>query len=398
MQKIGVFAACLAVVCLVVSGCASTSTTGGRAQDIETARDTGSLDAFINGQMANARFPGLAACVVKNGKVVFSRAYGMADIEQQRPATPFTLFLLGSVAKTVTAAAVMHLQDQGRINLDEDINAYLPFAVRNPRFPAAAITPRMLLAHTSSIRDEEVIYGYLYTAESGGGDSPIALDVFIENYLSPGGDWYDPDQSFYADAPGTQGRYSNVGYALAGYLVEVVSGLPFNVYCQEHLFRPLGMSGASWFMRGLDPANVAMPYQYLQGIGHLPQGHYGYPTYPDGQLRVSVTQFGHFLAMMMSGGEYNGTRVLSRASVDEMMRVQYPEIWRDMGLGWWFGQVGGRAALGADGGDKGVCTTAFILADRSVAVAVFANGERTSLGERAMFAIQERLLAEAKNL
>ncbi|MFP4500901.1 MAG: serine hydrolase domain-containing protein [Candidatus Hydrogenedentota bacterium] len=382
----------LIVTAIGIAGCAGTST-----PDLEPAAPGRSdLGAFLREQMEEGRFPGMAVSIVKKGDVVFAEGYGKANIEDDEPATPFTLFMLGSVAKPVTATAVMQLHERGELELDEDINSYLPVSVKNPQHPGTAITPRMLLTHTSSIRDEKVIYDYLYTTDSEGGDSPITLDTFLKNYLLQDGEWYDAGQSFYRHAPGEKYNHSNVGYALAGYLVQVVSGTPFNEYCREHIFEPLGMDSTAWFLRNVDEANVAMPYQFRADIGHLPYGHYGYPTYPDGQLRTSATQFGRFLAMFLNEGTLEGARVLNRESVEEMVQVQFPEVHEEAALGWWFGVVGGQRALGVDGADKGVCTSAFFMPARNVGVIVLTNGDRTAVGERAMFAIQERLIEAAK--
>jgi CubicO group peptidase (beta-lactamase class C family) len=387
---------------LASAGCASTGREDrARPQDdgpeLRASKvEAGDIDAFIQDQMGPAKFPSLAACIVKDGEVAWAKAYGTANFETTAAATPFTFYLTSSLSKPVTAAVVLKAQEQGLIDLDADVSNYFPYPLRNPHHPQMPITARMLLTHTSSIRDEEVIYHYLYTVETTGGDSDIGLDVFLENYLRPEGEWFAKDQSFYPFAPGAESRFSNIGYALAGLLVEQVSGMPFHAYARQHLLEPLGMGESAWFLRDLQPEIIAMPYQFRANLGQLPYGHYGFPTYPDGQLRTSVMQYGNFLAMILSDGVFRGKQVLSPESVAQMKRVQLPGIADDVALGWWFGTVGGLPALGVDGSDKGVYNTAFIMVDGSTAIAVFTNGERTAIGEKAMFAIQERLLMMAQ--
>src|SRR5262249_10292143 len=135
-------------------------------------------------QLQTLDVPGLAAGIVKNGRLVCASAVGMANIEENRPATPDTLFLIASVSKTLAATAPMQLHDQGKFGLDDDINNYLPFRVVVPAAPTAPITFRQLLTHTSSISDNtdyincplSCDYGSTISAfVTRGADSPISL-------------------------------------------------------------------------------------------------------------------------------------------------------------------------------------------------------------------------------
>ena len=111
------------------------------------------LDRFILDGMKGAKVPGLAAAVVKDGNIIWTGAYGWANIENKTPVTNETLFQVASVSKPVTAFAIMQLVEQGLLTLDADINEVLPFPVRNPRHPKVPITLKHLLTHTSGIRD-----------------------------------------------------------------------------------------------------------------------------------------------------------------------------------------------------------------------------------------------------
>ena len=116
------------------------------------------LDDFIIQEMSVRHLMGLAACIIKGGQVAWAKGYGWANLAKKQPFSPDTLMNIASVSKTVTATAVMQLWEDGRVGLDNDINAYLPFKVRNPRHPDDKITVRQLLTHTSSIGDSPV-YG-----------------------------------------------------------------------------------------------------------------------------------------------------------------------------------------------------------------------------------------------
>jgi CubicO group peptidase (beta-lactamase class C family) len=145
------------------------------------------IDSFITATMDTFHIPGLSACIVRDGEIIWKDAYGYADIDNNRQVTNSTLFKLASVSKPFTGTALMQLWDNGLFDLDEDINNHLPISVRNPYHPDNPITFRMLLTHTSSIVDNWTILTPLIT---WGADSPIPLDSFLTNYLVPGGVYY----------------------------------------------------------------------------------------------------------------------------------------------------------------------------------------------------------------
>ncbi|MGB2906344.1 MAG: serine hydrolase domain-containing protein, partial [Candidatus Aminicenantaceae bacterium] len=177
------------------------------------------LDDFIEKHMDSRFIPGLGVCLIKAGAVARIKGFGWADIENEIPYDPEqTLQNIGSVSKTFTATAVMQLWEQGRFKLDDDVNSYLSFKVKNPRFPEASITFRQLLTHRSSIKDGPS-YGESYAC----GDPQVTLKTWIEQYFTPGGETYDADENFHVWKPGQEGKlpaqprpYSNVGFGLLG--------------------------------------------------------------------------------------------------------------------------------------------------------------------------------------
>ena len=135
-----------------VSCTAMTVVAGARSS---AAADPGNvLDAFIEAEMKAQKIPGLAACIVKSGRIVWSKGYGWSDIKKQLAMDPNrTVQNIGSISKTVTATAAMQLWEKGKFELDDDINHYLPFPVRNPLHADKLISFRSLLTHRSSIAD-----------------------------------------------------------------------------------------------------------------------------------------------------------------------------------------------------------------------------------------------------
>jgi len=325
-----------------------------RAAESHILYEPTGLDSFISAKMNQYHFPGLQACIVKDDKIIWKGAYGYADIAQNRLVTDSTLFYIASVAKPVTATAIMQLWEQGLFELDDDINNYLPFQVRNPIHPNVPITFRMLLTHTSSIHDN---YSQVFVPLFVWGiDSPVPLDSFLVNYLVPGGVYY-LSSNYNSVTPGTQWEYSNAGATLIGYLVERISINSFEQYCQDSIFVPLGMNEASWFQANLDTNNIAMPYDYSGN----PYGHRGSPTYPAGQLRTSAIQLSRFLRAFIKTGQFENTRILDSATVALMTTVQYPSINPLQGLIWFTPEndlpyVGKRIGVGHDGGSQGAST------------------------------------------
>jgi CubicO group peptidase (beta-lactamase class C family) len=325
--------------------------------------------------------PGLAAAIVKNGRIVCTAAAGMADIGQQMPVTPNTLFLIASVSKTIVATALMQLYDQEEFRLDDDVNDYLPFKVFIPAAPAAPITFRQLLTHTASIKDNTKYincpgscpYGSSLGAfVTRGADSPISLADFTEGYLTPGGAYYDPSANFQPSAPGTTNEYSNMGIVLAGYLVERISGMPFDRYCRDRIFTPLGMEKTSWRLAGIDRSLLAMPYD-KSSSGYVPYGQFGEPDYPDGMLRTSVSELASFLIAYTQGGRNNGRQILKTSTVREMLRRQTP-LDPAQGLAWVSQSVDGRTVWGHDGADNGAGANMWFDPSRDEGVILMTNG------------------------
>jgi CubicO group peptidase (beta-lactamase class C family) len=335
----------------------------------------------LTSQLQTLNVPGLAAAVIKNGRVVCTAVAGMADIEQKKRVTPDTLFLIASVSKTITATALMQLYDERKFQLDDDINKYLPFRVRIPASPGSPITFRQLLNHTSSIKDNTTYincpgtcaYGSTLTSTvTRGADSPISLADLTREYLTPGGAYYDQTKNFEPGPPGTKSEYSNMGIVLAGYLVEVISGMSFDQYCRDNIFLPLGMRKTSWRLAGIDQSILAVPYDKTSS-GYVPYGQYGEPDYPDGMLRTSANELAYFIIAYMQGGRYRGQRILKSRTVREMLKAQ-TSLDSSQGLAWSSQSIDGRTVWGHDGDDNGAGTKMWLDPANKVGVILMTNG------------------------
>ena len=335
--------------------------------------------------LGKLKVPGLAAAVVKDGRIVCTAGAGMADIERRRSVSEDTIFLIASVSKTVTATALMQLHERGAFQLDDDINPHLPFDIDHPGSARPPISFRQLLTHTASIRDNDK---FIDGAVTMGADSPISLGSLTRGYLAANGPFYDPKKNFEGVAPGTKNRYSNMGITLAGYLVEVISGTTFDAYCRAHIFAPLGMTRTSWRLAEVDLSLLAVPYDRTSS-GFVAYEQYGEPNYPDGMLRTSVVELGKFLIAIMQGGTYNDTQILRSDTVEEMLKRQ-TKLDKSQGLVWFKEKIAGRTVWGHDGSDDGASATMWFDRKRNQGVILMANGEWKR--ENKLF---ERLFAEA---
>lgn len=352
---------------------------GGAAlsQTVRSPAEEEDLDAYIRRQMRVAYLPSLSTEVVSGTEVIRSRAYGWANIEGGLRATSDTPYILASTSKTVICAAVMQLWEAGSVDIDGDVNTYLPFEVRNPNHPNARITPRMLLLHTSSIVDRW-IWGTMKDPSDYGwtqGDSPVSLHDVLAAYLVPGGDLYDAAGNFSETRPGNLFNYSSLGADLAAYVVECVSGTPFGEFCTDNLFTPLGMSETGYHLADLTTTDLAMPYRRdTDGEGYTAYYHYGMPDYPCCMLRTSATSLSRWLRCHMNLGELDGVRILKRATVKEIFRPQVVDSWGgDQALIWYYEEQDGEVRLGHGGMNYGVYVSMGFAPDRDVGVIMLGN-------------------------
>jgi CubicO group peptidase (beta-lactamase class C family) len=308
--------------------------------------------------------------VIKDQNIIYSGASGKANIEQNLDATTDTAFLIASISKTVTTVAAMQLVEKGQLNLDANINIYLPFAISNPNFATKAITCRQLMTHTSSIVDtqfDKISDGLL----SSGADSPIPLSDLIQQLYQPNGSLYST-MTFAKKAPGTEFSYSNFGMTLLGYIVERISNQPFDQYCQQNIFRPLGMNHTTWRLAQASTRPLAVPYSLFD----VSYTNYTFADYPDGGLFTSVNDLSIFMRAMMNGGLFNGKRILAANTVSQMLRIAFPKIKgaENQGLGFnRYTLPTGEVVWGHAGGDIGVNTFMYFNLENKVGAISFLN-------------------------
>ncbi|GGC60915.1 serine hydrolase domain-containing protein [Undibacterium terreum] len=309
------------------------------------------LDQQLQSIVTDQRKPlaSLSALAIRGGAIVYQQSFGYRTIDvtggsHSVPADSSTLYRVASVSKLVASIGVLRLVDQGKLDLDADIGNYLGFAVRNPHFPDMPITVRMLLTHTSSLRDE------------GGYSFPV--DVSLRDVLRPEGLQYGKGLQWAASsadadrAPGRYFEYCNLNWGVLGSIAEAVSGQRFDRYMQQAVLAPLKIAGSYnpeeltqeeisrlavlYRKQGTDEVwNTAGPWvvQTDDYQGKLPARRQGLEHYipgsnatlfsPQGGLRISTGGLARLMLMLMNGGELEGVHVLKRQTVDAMLSEQW---------------------------------------------------------------------------
>ncbi len=266
--------------------------------------DATRLDGLFAGLMETHHIPGAVLVVVEDGRVVVSKGYGVADLETRSPVDPqTTLFRVASISKLFVATAVMQQVELGRLDLDADVNGYLESFQLEPSY-AEPVTLRRLLTHTGGFDDR-----FLRTAEP------------LERAPTPLGEYLARDMPPRVMPPGKNISYSNHGYALAGYLVERVSGVPFAEYVRREILAPLGMDRSSFGIPTPLPASLAQPYVW-RGGRHHELGYDRLLDYPAGDLVTCGGDLARFLLAHLDGGRLGAARILPEARVAEMHRQQ----------------------------------------------------------------------------
>lgn len=335
------------------------------------------VDAWLDGYMpyalARGDIAGAVVVVVKDGQVLTQRGYGFSDVEKRTPVSPeTTLFRPGSVSKLFTWTAVMQLVEQGKIDLDKDINAYLDFKI-TPR-NGKPITMRNVMTHTTGF--EETVRHLIH--DNGG--KVISLEDYVKNDV--------PNQAFDA---GTTPAYSNYATALAGYVVQRQSGMSFDDYLDQHIFKPLNMQHSS-FRQPLPKSLEPLMSKGYKGASGKPEKFEIVDPAPAGSLSASGADMGKFMIAHLN----NGAGLMKPETAKLMHEYRYDVIpgLNRMALGFYEQGINGHRGL-AHGGD----TTLFhsdltIFVDDNIGLFVSVN---SSGSEGAPRALRERLFDEFGN-
>ncbi len=323
------------------------------------------IDAIFR-PVVNDEAPGMAVGVIRDGKLVFAKGYGVADLEKKTPITPDTDFRLASMTKQFTAMSIMLLVHDGKLHYDDTLGKIFP------EFPeyGRAITVRELLNHTSGLKD----YGDIYEKQVGEktpmDQVPQLHDRDVLKLME--------EQTATSFPPGTKWEYSNSGYAVLAMVIQKVSGEPYQDFVRERIFKPLGMNKTVAFVKGVNEVpNRAFGYNKDKASGKFVFGDQS-PTSAvlgDGGIYTSIKE----MAKWDKGLSQH--KLLSEAEMREALtpvtvtdgRKRKDGTMLEYGFGWFLDPYKGHERQYHDGGTTGFLTTIQRFPKDGLTVIVLAN-------------------------
>ncbi|MFX0094906.1 MAG: serine hydrolase domain-containing protein, partial [Candidatus Hodarchaeota archaeon] len=248
------------------------------------------IDEEIISLMGTGHIPSVVAAIIHNDTITWAKGYG------DQPSLD-TIHLIASISKTITATAILQLYEQGLFGLDDDVNLFLPFSLRNPHFPETPITFRMLLSHTSGINGSQdeywwVVFEDLYKKMGfmNETESFPAYPTWLSEYLVPNGSLYTTNV-WTTSIPGSEEAtlYANPGFDLLGYLIQIISNKSLDQYLEEQIFAPLQMTSTGFSMTEFQQDKLVIPYWWnssKNGIDSLP--YYDCYAFGAGAIRTTI--------------------------------------------------------------------------------------------------------------
>lgn len=309
---------------------------------------------------------GFGVAVVSKDGIVFEKGYGYADYAAKTPYTVNTVQNIASISKTFIGISLLQAEKEGILSMDDPINKYLPFEVIHPRFPDQPILLKHLANHTAGITDDKsynASYSLLepFTVEKGAIEKweyqemqmaskqrGMELEEFLRAFFLKRGALYHK-KNFLKAAPGTVHEYSNVGAALAAFVLESASGIPFPEWTKTRIFQPLGMTNTGWSMEEID-ASTFFTHHFMN---KQPMPNYTLATYPDGGVLTSVHQLSLYLSAAMKGRQ-DGNQILSASDYNRLIENSV-SVDEDETYGYFWERTDDKY-WGHTGGDPGVVT------------------------------------------
>lgn len=314
-------------------------------------------DVLVNKYIADARVPGLAFAIIKDGKVVRTGAYGLADIENDAKVKPNSVFEIGSVTKQFTAALIMQLKEQGKLSLSDPISKFLPDVQDSWK----NLTIQQLLNHTSGLPDYlSPLLGFSMRKDYKTTELMAILDKKPLDF-QPGSSW----------------MYSNTGYYLMGMIIEKLTGKDYKDVLSEQIFKPLAMNDSDYLQVWKVYKNRAFGYQPATKEYRVPETLRPSAAYSAGAIVSTAPDMAKWVIALTSG------KVVKLESLKEMWEMgslnggrTYP-----YGAGWFIGEVSGHRNIHHGGNTYGCSAEVSIFPDDNVSVVILSNGAGRSFNE-----------------
>lgn len=294
------------------------------------------IERFVSAELACRRHPGASLSVIMDGRLVWARGFGYANMEKKIPAEPKTVYRCASVTKPVITVGLLQLMEKGRFLLDDEVNAHLDIKIKDVKGEEPTI--RDLLTHKSGL-PTMVPPIYLFD------EKPQTMRGYLKSAAR-------------AVRPrGQSWAYCNTAYMIIGYLIELFSGVSYDKYVTENVLKPLEMHSSAFTMTPEMHENLAQGYKRDGGPEKplIPVSPYILGTLPEdpaGSLYSTVLDLANFLIMNMSGGSFKGRRVLKEETIREMHRLQAAsgDSRSGMALTWFYSIHDGHVMLNHTGG------------------------------------------------
>ena len=323
------------------------------------------IEAAVSKFMANTHVPGLSVGVVENGEYEWASGFGLADAENNVPASEHTLFRLASISKSLTATAALELQERGQLDLDAPVQKYCP------AFPqkSGVITTRLAMGHLAGIRHYK----------GGADDLEVGNTKHFDNPIQSGLDFFKNDPLL--SEPGKQFNYSTQGYTLVGCVIEGASGGKYVDFVRQNVFVPAGMEHTQ-----VDDRFAVIPYRtrFYQKTdsGTVQNADFLDSSYkiPGGGWLSSAEDMARFEVAILND------KLIKRSTRDLMWTPLKPSDWSKDGyaLGWGTGTEGGVLTVGHDGGQQGTSTAFVVAPAQRAGVVVLTNMEGADAHELAV--------------
>lgn len=329
------------------------------------------VDSVFAAGLPSEKIPGGVFILVQNGRVVLAKGYGVANVRTRQPVSPdSTLWRIGSISKVMTATGVVQLADRGQLRLDGDVNDHLR-SVKVPATYPEPVTARHLITHTAGF-DE------LSGRSAPSREAVLPLGEFLGTRLVR------------VREPGRLTAYSSYGAALAGALIEDVSGVPYETYLKSNVWRPLGMHDTNVQPDG------AMPTGYELEGDSVVDGIWEWShTFPAGQINSTAADMGRFMNMML-GHHPDGPGVLSDSARRSMLTRQitmHPQI-PGVGLGYQEARVNGHTLFEHGGDISGYASLMVLLPEQATGFFIATHVEGAGLRSDVRQALLDRFFAD----
>jgi CubicO group peptidase (beta-lactamase class C family) len=331
------------------------------------------IDPLITAQMAKEQIPGAVFILVQNGRVLYQRGYGVANLTNRRPVDPEkTIWRIGSISKVFTATAVVQLADRGKFKLSDDVNRYLKKVKIPPTFPEP-VKIEHLLTHTGGF--DEIRPGTRAETQAG----LLSLEDFLSTKLVR------------LRPPGLVISYSTYGITVGGYLVEQVSGLDFETYLARNIWRPLGMLRTNINVPDSLRRDLAEGYEYENGANR-PAAWEWYHTTPASSINASAGDMGRFMIAHLQQGRYGSARILSTSAARDMHRQHFTSHATLAGFAYGFYETftNGERLLGHGGNVEGFSAQMTLLPERGIGFFIATHHEPAQLRDVVQQALLDR--------